>query len=489
MIKRKKLPSQRDAAWLAMHRWGSAEMRRVIADFGGFYRKVGQIMGTARQMMPEPYIEAFAETMDNNPPVPFPVVKRLVERSLGAKLSEHFSDFDEKPLATASIAQVHQATLAKNKKKVVVKVRIADVRTMVGDVRSMLHTTLVMKRLGLDNGVDFPTIFRAYLDVIAGEFDFTAEAAKINEFRELFETHGLSDRVALPVVIEDLSTSEVLVMERVRGVKLLSVLNRARRRGRRPLVPAAAAKVHVDGGIGWDGVFDTMFKCWSVMLLRHGHYHSDPHPGNFIVAKDGRLAILDWGQTQVAPEAYRLHLCRLVVSMVAEDYPKIAEEVRLHSQVQLERPTTEALAALCYAYFDTRPTPLAEVNMMDLNNSPFLQNRITQNTQEGFFTIRSVFLLRGMMATCGVTSSMVEAWEEDARAVLRASGDRTVPSVIRSRSRRMLTRTWLSLQKSLNVGAGARLNTLEAYTAGSMDDANVGAGRAREDPRRMSSLW
>lgn len=489
LIKRKKLPSQRDAAWLAMHRWGSAEMRRVIADFGGFYRKVGQIMGTARQMMPEPYIEAFAETMDNNPPVPFPVVKRLVERSLGAKLSEHFSDFDEKPLATASIAQVHQATLAKNKKKVVVKVRIADVRTMVGDVRSMLHTTLVMKRLGLDNGVDFPTIFRAYLDVIAGEFDFTAEAAKINEFRELFETHGLGDRVAVPVVIEDLSTSEVLVMERVRGVKLLSVLNRARQRGRRPLVPAAAAKVHVDGGIGWDGVFDTMFKCWSVMLLRHGHYHSDPHPGNFIVAKDGRLAILDWGQTQVAPEAYRLHLCRLVVSMVAEDYPKIAEEVRLHSQVQLERPTTEALAALCYAYFDTRPTPLAEVNMMDLNNSPFLRNRITQNTQEGFFTIRSVFLLRGMMATCGVTSSMVEAWEEDARAVLRASGDRTVPSVIRSRSRRMLTRTWLSLQKSLNVGAGARLNTLEAYTAGSMDDANVGGGRAREDPRRMSSLW
>jgi hypothetical protein len=58
----------------------------------------------------------------------------------------------------------------------------------------------------------------------------------------------------------------------------------------------------------------------------------------------------------------------------------------LHStQVQLERPTTEALAALCYVYFDTRPTPLAEVNIMDLNNSPFLQNRITQNTQVTFY--------------------------------------------------------------------------------------------------------
>ena len=65
-------------------------MRRVIADFGGFYRKVGQIMGTARQMMPDPYIEAFAETMDNNPPVPFKHVRRLVERSLGGKLSRTF---------------------------------------------------------------------------------------------------------------------------------------------------------------------------------------------------------------------------------------------------------------------------------------------------------------------------------------------------------------------------------------------------------------
>jgi predicted unusual protein kinase regulating ubiquinone biosynthesis (AarF/ABC1/UbiB family) len=55
---------------------------------------------------------------------------------------------------------------------------------------------------------------------------------------------------------------------------------------------------HTPGGIGWDGVFQTMFKAWGVMILRHGHYHSDPHPGNFMLAKDGRLVILDWGQTQ-----------------------------------------------------------------------------------------------------------------------------------------------------------------------------------------------
>lgn len=174
LIARKMEVARRDAAWEKQHRWGSRQMESVIHDLGGFYRKVGQICGTARQMMPGAYLECFARTMDNNPPVPFRVIKRKVERSLGGKLSEHFRDFDTDPVATASIAQVHNATLKSNGKKVVVKVRVAEVQSMVGDVRSMLHTTVALKRLGLDNGVDFPTIFRAYLEVIEGEFDFTA---------------------------------------------------------------------------------------------------------------------------------------------------------------------------------------------------------------------------------------------------------------------------------------------------------------------------
>ena len=169
---------------------------------------------------------------------------------MGGKLSDHFRDFDPNPVATASIAQVHNATLKSNGKKVVVKVRIADVKSMVGDVRSMLQTAVALKRLGLDNGVDFPTIFRAYLDVIEGEFDFTAEAAKIGEFTALFEHHGLADRVMIPEVVEELSTAEVLVMERVRGIKLLSVLNRARQRRKRPACPPVAAARHANGGRG-----------------------------------------------------------------------------------------------------------------------------------------------------------------------------------------------------------------------------------------------
>mgnify|MGYP004092863983 CR=1 FL=1 len=78
------------------------------------------------------------------------------------------------------------------------KVLIADEATMVADVRSMLRTTQFLKAARLDNGVDFPTVFRAYLDVIRGEFDFRAEAERMDEFRALFERRGLSDRVSVP---------------------------------------------------------------------------------------------------------------------------------------------------------------------------------------------------------------------------------------------------------------------------------------------------
>ena len=486
-----KQPAARDAAWNETHAWGAREMERVICDFGGFFRKVGQIMGTAKQMMPPAYLESFSRTMDANPPTPFPVVKRVVERSLGCALSERFSRFDERPLATASIAQVHAATLRADGRDVVVKVLVADKKMMVGDVASMLHTSIALKRVGLDNGVDFPTVFRAYQSVIEHEFDFNVEARKISEFREVFETHGLSDRVATPRVVDELSGARVLVMERVRGVKVLDALNRARRRGRVPRLPSRARDVHNASsgggasGDGWEGVFHTVFRAWGVMLLRHGHYHSDPHPGNLMLRRDGKLAILDWGQTQIAPASYRAHLCRLVIHMCAEDPRAIANEVRTRSQVKLERPTTEALTALCYAYFDTRPSALAEINMFDLNNSPFLRNKIVQNTEEGFFTIRTVFLLRGMMRACGVTASMVSSWERDARAALRElpgdHGASAVPWAITTRSKRFLSRSVLGIQRMINVGSGSRLNALEAYAATKAAEREAREDAAGED--------
>ena len=109
----------------------------------------------------------------------------------------------------------------------------------------------------------------------------------------MFSENGLQDKIKIAEVHDCLSTSDVLVMERCRGVKLLTVLNKARATGKKPRLPNPnVAAVHqISGGTktpnhdDWSGLFHTMHKAWGVMLLRHGHFHCDPHPGNFILQK------------------------------------------------------------------------------------------------------------------------------------------------------------------------------------------------------------
>jgi aarF domain-containing kinase len=177
-------------------------------------------------------------------------------------------------------------------------------------------------------------------------------------------------------------------------------------------------------------------------------------------------------------------MCRLSLYMANEDHVSIAREISEHGTVRLQRPTTEALSALAYAYFDTRPSPLAEMNVMDLKNSPFVQNKIVQNTQEGFFAIRSVFLLRGMLSTCGLRMSMVEAWETIARNALILNGE-VPPSRFRLKTKLLVNRSLLGLQRRLNVGAGSRLNAVEDYMSNKEDEEIInGATNGRS-----LSLW
>lgn len=142
---------------------------------------------------------------------------------------------------------------------------------------------------------------------------------------------------------------------------------------------------------------------------------------------DGRLGLLDFGQTQKLRDEYRLWLCWLVLAMAASDYEEIGRLIRTRGaetgQFRMQNPTNEALAAIAYTYFDTRWTPLAHINVFDLNNSPLMENKIERNTTEGSMVVRVVFLVRGMMSSCGVESSMVQAWEPYARQALEAAGE------------------------------------------------------------------
>eukprot|EP00899_Mesostigma_viride_P008475 jgi/Mesvir1/17629/Mv08852-RA.2 len=225
--------AKRDAMWDATHEWGSRRIQRVIEDMTGFFPKVGQIMGTAIQMMPLCYIRCFVATMDSNPPVPFAQIVRLVEEETGRDVGELFAELSAIPAATASIAQVHFGVLADGS-PVAVKAGMGNLPEMMSDVRQMHRLCQLIKATKLDEGIDMPGIMKAYMAVLPDECDFRVEVDNIRRIQESMSRDPLlRGRVACPTprTVDGLCSARLLVMDRMAGTKMLTVLRSAHQSG------------------------------------------------------------------------------------------------------------------------------------------------------------------------------------------------------------------------------------------------------------------
>lgn len=325
-------PDVAEAAWNATHAWATPRIRSIQDDYGGFLRKIAQMLGTATPSMPPALIPAFADSMDNNAGLPFTAVKRIVERELKAPITEVFTEFDETAAATASIAQVHFAVLRSDGAPVAVKVAcVGSKQQMLSDMRTMLRAAVVLRRLGLDGGIDLPTIMRSYYDIVPEEFDLRIEARKMRRFEAAFDRAGLSNRVGMARAYPQLCTERVLVMTRLKGTRMLDVF-RARLDGRDFPCPPAAVRIHG----GWQGLVRSLHLAWGEMVLSEGAFHTDPHPGNLLLLDDGRVGILDWGQTKsLRPEHIEL-MCRMTLAMAAERYAEIERLIVSSGEFELE---------------------------------------------------------------------------------------------------------------------------------------------------------
>jgi ubiquinone biosynthesis protein len=288
----------------ATSRAGISRRLRVAAErLGPTYIKLGQIISSGEGIFPAELVGEFKLCRDRVPAEPFRIVREVIEADLGRPLEEVFRWVDRSPLAAASIAQVHAATL-RTGESVVVKVQRPTVARLVRDdlrVMAWLAPKLV-GRIPIAALANPPALVELFAETITEELDFRLEAENMLDVAKAFADLGQRNYV-IPRPHPTLVTRRVLVMERLDGFRFDDVV------GMR------------DAGVDTEAVVRTGMIGSIEGALIHGIFHGDLHGGNLFVRPDGRTALLDFGITGRLNETKRLAMLRLMMGGSANDIP------------------------------------------------------------------------------------------------------------------------------------------------------------------------
>lgn len=272
---------------------------------GPTFVKIGQNLSTRPDLVEEPYRVALERMQDDVEPVRVDAIRKVIEDELGVRVSKAFESFDEAPLAAASLAQVHAATL-RGGRPVAVKVQRPDIaailRSDIATLGSLAGTADKVTDIG--RRYRFAGWVEEFERTLANELDFRLEAANLERFRR---NVALYPRLYVPAPIRDFTTSRVLTMDRVLGHR--ATLGIEIRRLEEPL------SEHVQD----------LVRAYLDQVFVHGLIHADPHPGNLMLTDDGRLALIDLGMVANVPPKMRDRLFKLLLSVIDARGEDVAE--------------------------------------------------------------------------------------------------------------------------------------------------------------------
>jgi ubiquinone biosynthesis protein len=281
----------------------SLRLRKAAEQLGPTYIKLGQIISSGEGLFPPELVMEFKKCRDQVPAEPFEAVRTVVEADLGCRLEDLFSSFEPTPLAAASIAQVHAATL-RTGEEVVVKVQRPTVARFVrNDLRVMAWLApFLVGRIPIASLANPPALVELFAETIVEELDFRMEAANMVDVAAMLHELGNHGYV-VPRPHPTLVTRRVLVMQRLSGFNFDDV---------------AGMK---EAGIDTHEVIRTAMVALMEGAMVYGVFHGDLHGGNLFVLPDGRTALLDFGIVGRLTGPRRLAFLRLMLGATTNDIP------------------------------------------------------------------------------------------------------------------------------------------------------------------------
>jgi predicted unusual protein kinase regulating ubiquinone biosynthesis (AarF/ABC1/UbiB family) len=318
--------------------------RRMAEDLGPTFIKFGQIVASSAGMFPKPYVDEFKKCLDRVRPFTFAEVQAILREDLGEQAGR-LRKIDEKPLASASIAQVHTAELDDGT-KVVVKVQRPGIPGRIhADMRIMRGLARLAQRHVKDAELANPVgIVDDFAETLVEELDFRKEAANCERFNEIMAELGHKD-VRAPRPINELTTARVLVMERFYGTRVDDV--------------EAVNAMNVDA----EGRLVAGVRAWFQCVLLYGFFHGDVHAGNLMLLDNLDLGFLDFGIVGRFDKRQRNMVTDYIIAFATGDYKSLAKVITDMGGVSAEgRDLTAFAKDLEEAY-----SPLLKKSFGDIN--------------------------------------------------------------------------------------------------------------------------
>lgn len=440
---------QIEAAWAKQHDWGGRQLYKIAVDLQGFHLKGAQWLSARPDICPMQWIVYLARLQDRCPPLRRDEVEAVVESELGASIEDLFSKWDDKPIGSASIAQVHRAWLRKKgfwrwrrHRKVAVKVqREGAEHTMLCDLRSLqrfFSIPYVRRSLAWDPKVVIDLVYNE----TSAEFDFVHEAEAMDGAAKMLRRPSSWLRrlafykppVSVPQSIPGMVTKRLLVMDMLSGEALASI---ARKAEQAPAAQSSKLARRAKKSFA-KTMLSQLSDAYGRMLFEDGFggVHADPHPGNILLSRDfGKLNIglVDWGQIKRFDLAMRLRVARMVEALCAagDDAGRASSEDLLTAFRVLgvrwnsSRPWEEqraAVAATATEWFDTVPLPQPYTIDPTSTNYPILTLEdvdMAAFPTDLLYLFRTTQYLRAMGDKLDVQWSLAQRWRPHARRLLR----------------------------------------------------------------------
>jgi ubiquinone biosynthesis protein len=381
--KRRMSAERYDERLRRQHLKSARRIYRATLRLQGLMIKIGQTLGSRGDLLPAEYIQVLSRLQDQVPPRPWKIMRPHIERQLGARIDEVFAEFDRKPLAAASLAQVYRARLLDGR-DVAVKVIYPRIDRLVYSDLWLLKAILWLESRFYSAPLD--PIYRELAANIPHEVDMHHEAQNMEAIAEQLAHRR---NVVVPQVVHEWTRKRVLVMERIDGIKITDF-------GR---IRAA--------GIDLEKVIQLTGEVYMEQMLTHGHFHADPHPGNIFALPGNRVALLDFGLVKRFSPEFHVAFRALAKSIFGHDDETLVDTLKAAGfTYKYENDLERAVAVGEMVRAFSSPDVYKDRGVIDQVNARMLEidkrNPMTDMPGEIALAMRTMGLFLALIFTAGV---------------------------------------------------------------------------------------